>query len=92
MTEVMNIKEPMLIQIRFNTPYPKNSTYKWRLLRDGKEILLIDHARFEVPTYTTEDEVLVAGNTTLKCHITCKANQLIVVEDDNNQEFTAIIK
>lgn len=90
--EVVNLKNKMKIQLRYNTPYPERSIYRWRLLKDGVEIALIDDVLFHIPTYTTEDEVEVLGKKVKKCHITCDATQVIIRIDEENDTIVAEIK
>ena len=90
--DIISLKKKMKIQLRFNTPYPERSIYRWSLLKDGVEIALIDDVLFNLPTYTTEDEVMVSGVLTKKCHITCDATQVIIRIDEKNDTIVAEIK
>lgn len=90
--DIISIKKKMKIQLRFNTPYPERSIYKWRLLKDGIQIALVDDVQFDVPTYTTEDELTIDGKLIKKWHITCEATQVTIMIDERNDTLLAKIK
>jgi len=90
--DIISLKKKMKIQLRFNTPYPERSIYKWRLLKDGVEIALVDDVQFDVPTYTTEDELTIDGKLIKKWHITCQATQVTIMIDERNDSLIAKIK
>lgn len=59
----------MLVQIRYNTNYPKSSDKKWRVLVDGTQNL-VDSVEIKTDSWTSEDEVLDdEGNRIKKFHI-----------------------
>lgn len=81
----------MKVQLRYNTHFDGKDGYRWRLLVNGKAILLIDFAVFNCPSFTSEDEVEVDGKIVKKCHISCVANELLVTVDPNTEFLHAVI-
>jgi len=66
----------MIVDIRFNTNYPDNSKFEWRVLTDGHETL-VNAVRCNVPTYTTSTFIKEVG---MKWHMSAKANDVIYTE------------
>jgi hypothetical protein len=87
---IMNISNinKMDIKIRFNTLYPNESIYRWRLIVDGVEHLVHD-IEINCKTYTTEDEEKVPNPFNLptkECHISCKAKKLSFSNKKNQKK------
>lgn len=61
------------IKVRYNTNYGVLPNQKrWRLLINGEQIFA-DHIEIRVPTYTSEDILLVDEVSVKKNHISCEA-------------------
>jgi hypothetical protein len=64
------------VKIRYNTGYPAESRYKWRMIVDDVEHL-VDSVEINCKSFTSQDIVVVDGVKVSKCHITCKAKNVI---------------
>jgi hypothetical protein len=77
----------MNIDIRFNTDYPANSQFEWRVLVDGEEHL-VNTVRCEVPTFSST--TFIAGRG-MKWHMSAIANKVIFQDHPNNIKHAQII-
>lgn len=69
------------VKVRYNTTVSDDHLY-WRVLINGVEHLASE-VIFEVPTYTTKDEIEGVGT---KHHISCYAEEIIW--DEETQKVT----
>lgn len=60
------------INIRYNTNFPENSRYQWRVLIDGIEKLAND-VLISTPCYTTSEKIEGVG---IKYHITTNSDNV----------------
>jgi hypothetical protein len=78
----------MDIKIRFNNTFPEKSDKKWRIIVDGIEHL-VDEIEIKCKSFTSSDEIEIAGQFVLKHHITCNSKNVSFVTKKN--QFKAIV-
>lgn len=75
----------MIVKIRFNTNYPKNSDKKWRILVDGVQHL-VDEVDIGCNSYTSTDKVLSDdGNEVIKYHLSTNPKSVSFLQIKKNQ-------
>ena len=82
------MKEKLLVKIRFNTNYkPDDGSKEWRVLVNGFENFC-NHVIINCPSKTSKDFIEGVGD---KWHITCEANSIEYVKDENLTTNSAIL-
>lgn len=61
-----------IVDIRFNTKFPKESDLEWKVLVDGFEVL-VNRVKINIPSYTTLSYIEGVG---IKYHISAEANSV----------------
>lgn len=79
----------MDVKIRFNTKFPNESEYKWRIIIDDVQHL-VDEIVVNCKSFTTGDLVNVDGQDVMKWHISCKAKN-VSFKTKKNQKIAVVL-